>query len=114
MAWTLERMRQYNKLVRDRIPEIIKNAGKTPMYRTLSDEDFINALKRKVVEEAEELLAADDESLQTELADLAEVFDAILAVYGISSDEIAAIRKARNTERGAFAERVFLESVHDT
>lgn len=107
-------MKQYDKLVRDRIPEIIKKAGKTPKYRTLNDEDFIHALKRKAVEEAEELLAADDGSLRTELADLAEVFDAVLAVYGISGDEIAAIRKARNAERGAFEKRIFLETVGDT
>lgn len=107
-------MKQYNKLVRDRIPEIIKKAGKTPNYRTLNDEDFIHALKRKAVEEAKELLTADNESLLTELADVAEVFYALLAAYGISADEIAAIRKARNEERGAFKERIFLESVGDT
>ncbi|HEY1867712.1 MAG TPA: nucleoside triphosphate pyrophosphohydrolase [Candidatus Cybelea sp.] len=107
-------MKQYNKLVRDRIPEIIKRAGKTPKYHTLNDEDFKASLKRKAVEEAEELLAANDESLRKELADLAEVLDALLGSYGISSDEIAAIRKARNTERGAFAEQIFLESVVDT
>lgn len=106
-------MRQYDKLVRDRIPEIIKKAGKTPKYRTLNDEEYIHALKQKAVEEAEELLTADDESLRTELADLAEVFDAVLTVYGISGDEITAIRKTRNAERGAFEKRIFLESVRD-
>lgn len=106
-------MKQYNKLVRDRIPEIIKKAGKTPKYRTLNDEDYIHALKQKAVEEAEELLTAEDESLRTGLADLAEVFDAVLAFYGISGDEIAAIRKTRNAERGTFGKRIFLESVND-
>lgn len=108
-------MKQYNKLVRDRIPEIIKRAGKTPKYHTLNDEAFIDALKRKAVEEAEELLAADDESLRTELADLAEVLDALLDAYNVPDDEIIATRKARNMERGAFAERFFLEgSIRDT
>lgn len=106
-------MTQYNKLVRDRIPQIIQKAGKTPRCRTLNAEDFIHALKQKAVEEAKELLTADDESLRMELADLAEVFDAILDFYGISGDEIASIRRARNAERGSFAERVFLERVLD-
>lgn len=106
-------MKQYNKLVRDRIPEIIRRAGKTPKYHTLNDEAFTDALKRKAVEEAEELLAADDESLRTELADLTEVLDAPLDAYNVSDDEITAIRKARNMERGAFAERIFLDSVLD-
>lgn len=107
-------MKHYHKLVRDRIPEIIKRAGKTPKYFTLSDEAFRDALRRKAVEESEELLAAGDDSVRTELADLAEVFDALLGAYGISLGEIAAIRKARSDERGAFAERIFLESVADS
>lgn len=106
-------MKHYNKLVRDRIPEIIRKAGKTPAYRTLNDEEFIHELKRKAVEEAEELLTADNESLGAELADIAEVFYALLAAYRISPDEIAAIRKVRNEERGAFEERLFLESVNN-
>lgn len=104
-------MKQYNKLVRDRIPEIIRKTGKTPKYHMLNNEDFIHALKRKAVEEAEELLTADNESLRSELADLAEVFDALLAAYGISADDVNAIRKARNAERGALTERIFLEYV---
>ncbi len=106
-------MKEYNKLVRDRIPEIIERAGKIARWRQLNDDEFREALRAKVVEEAIELLEADDNGIRTELADLAEVFDAVLHAYGVSEAELSVIRAKRNAERGAFKTRTFLESVSD-
>lgn len=80
----LGKMKEYNKLVRDRIPEIIEQAGKIARWHQLNDDEFREALRAKVVEEAIELLEADDAGICTELADLAEVLDAALRVYGVS------------------------------
>jgi len=106
-------MKTYNKLVRDRVPEIIAKAGKIAKYKRLDELEFRDALRAKVVEEAEELLAASEETLRTELADLAEVFDAVLRAYNVSHKDLSALRIKRNSARGRFDERIFLESVED-
>jgi predicted house-cleaning noncanonical NTP pyrophosphatase (MazG superfamily) len=113
MAAILARMKRYHKLVRDRVPEIIERSGKIAECHRLDDEGFRRALRLKVVEEAQELLAASDETLRTELADLAEVFAALLDAYAVSDEELIALRRARNEERGTFTQRIFLESVRD-
>jgi predicted house-cleaning noncanonical NTP pyrophosphatase (MazG superfamily) len=106
-------MKKYEKLVRDRIPEIIQRAGKTPVWRELRDEEFRRALKAKALEEAQELFDAADDELLSELADLEEVVEAILTAYGSSREELEAAREKKNEERGAFTRRLFLESVSD-
>jgi predicted house-cleaning noncanonical NTP pyrophosphatase (MazG superfamily) len=106
-------MKKYEKLVRDRIPEIIERAGKTATWRELGDDEFRLALKAKALEEAQELFDADDDALLSELADLEEVVEAILTTYGHSREELEAVRAKKNEERGAFTRRLFLESVGD-
>lgn len=113
MAAILGEMKEYNKLVRDRIPEMIEQAGKVARWRQLSEDEFREALRAKVVEEAVELLEADDAAICTELADLAEVLDAVLRAYSVSAETLAITRGERNAERGAFETRTFLESVSE-
>jgi predicted house-cleaning noncanonical NTP pyrophosphatase (MazG superfamily) len=106
-------MKQYGKLVRDRIPEIIERAGKSATWRELSAGEFRLALRAKVLEEAKELVDASDDALLSELADLEEVIEAILCSYNLSRDQLAAAQQRKNDERGAFTKRLFLESVDD-
>jgi predicted house-cleaning noncanonical NTP pyrophosphatase (MazG superfamily) len=106
-------MKKYGKLVRDRIPEIIEQAGKSAVWRELSADDFRLALWAKVLEEASELAEAADDALLSELADLEEVVEAILTAYGHSREELEVVRQKKNEERGAFTRRLFLESVSD-
>ncbi len=106
-------MTKHEKLVRDRIPEIIERAGKTATWRELRDAEFRVALKAKAVEEAQELFDATDDTLLSELADLEEVVETILTAYGYSRDELEAVRETKNEDRGAFARRLFLEAVSD-
>lgn len=106
-------MKKFEKLVRDRIPEIIERAGKTATWRELRDDEFRLALKAKALEEAQEIFDADDDALLSELADLEEVVEAILTTYGHSREELEAVREKKNEDRGAFAQRLFLESVSD-
>ncbi|MBQ7137660.1 MAG: nucleoside triphosphate pyrophosphohydrolase [Clostridia bacterium] len=88
----------HNKLVRDRIPEIIVGSGKTCATRILPQEEYLAALDAKLTEE---------------LADLLEVMMAVAEARGHSFAEVEAIRRAKAEKRGGFRERIFLESVTD-
>ncbi len=98
----------YRKLVRDRIPELINRKGGEAQTRRLSDEEFATALARKLVEEAEEFTAT---PTAEELADVLEVVRALATAAGSSLDEVEAVRRAKAAARGAFDERLLLESV---
>ena len=100
-------MKRFDKLVRDRILEIIRKNGETPVYRKLEDNDeYLRALLEKDVEEGLEL--AENPCLE-ELADKLEVLYAIADVLGISHEELEAARAQKALERGAFKDRLFLE-----
>ncbi|WP_439343705.1 nucleoside triphosphate pyrophosphohydrolase [Vacuolonema iberomarrocanum] len=103
-------MHQYpNKLVRDRIPEIIRAAGNTCEIEVLSDDDYKMALRDKLMEEAKEAAAAADvETMMTELADLYEVVTALMAVYKISPEAVRSKQMWRRERRGAFRKRIRL------
>lgn len=103
-------MHQYpNKLVRDRIPEIIRAAGNTCDVEVLSDEEYRMALREKLIEEAKEAAAAEDvETMMTELADLYEVITALMTAYKISPETVRSKQMWRREERGAFRQRIRL------
>lgn len=101
-------MKVYNKLVRDKIPEIIEVDGKTCKIRILSDEEYIASLEAKLNEEVAEYQA--DKNLE-EMADVIEVLQAICIARGYSLDELEALRAKKANERGGFADKIFLEYV---
>ncbi|MEE1078141.1 MAG: nucleoside triphosphate pyrophosphohydrolase [Agathobacter sp.] len=101
-------MKVYNKLVRDKIPEIIEEDGKNCKTRILSDEEYIAALEAKLNEEVAEYQA--DKNLE-ELADVLEVLQAICVARGYSLEELEALRAKKANERGGFADKIFLEYV---
>ena len=92
------------KLVRDRIPEIIKNAGKNPIIKVLSDEKYLIELDKKLDEEIAEYQA--DKSIE-EMADVLEVLFAICEARGHSIDELMNVRKSKAEERGGFKDKIF-------
>ena len=98
----------HNKLVRDRIPQIIIQSGKTCITRTLSDDEYLSALDAKLREELNEDLA--DGSME-ELADLLEVMMAAAEARGHTFAEVEVIRRTKAEKRGGFRERIWLESV---
>lgn len=81
---------KYAKLVRDKIPELIKKDGaKLIKTKILNQKDYLSELKRKLIEEAEELLAADKrEEILGELGDMQEILDSILAVLHYKSKDL--------------------------
>lgn len=92
------------KLVRDKIPQIIMSDGKNPIIRTLSDEEYLKELDRKLDEEVSEYQA--DKSLE-EMVDVLEVLFAICEARGHSVDELMKLRDEKRENRGGFKEKIF-------
>jgi predicted house-cleaning noncanonical NTP pyrophosphatase (MazG superfamily) len=110
---TSKTMRKYyNKLIRDKIPQIIEHSGKSCQCQTLSSTEYLKALGEKLVEEAKETAIAldspDCDALLYELADLYEVIDAILALKGIEVSQAIAKQGEKRQERGSFQKRLQL------
>lgn len=104
-------MKVYNKLVRDKIPEIItSDNGKTCITRIMKDDEYLESLNTKLQEELKEYL---ESGSVEELADLEEVLRAILDVKEVSYEEFEKIRKNKNEKRGSFKKKIFLVSVDD-
>jgi predicted house-cleaning noncanonical NTP pyrophosphatase (MazG superfamily) len=102
-------MTLYNKLIRDKIPQIIEQSGSTYAIATYSDADYLEALKQKLVEEAQEAsLASSQDELVTELADLFEVIDALLETTGIERETVIQKQRLRREERGSFRDKIEL------
>ena len=80
-----ERGAVMGKLVRDKIPEIIKNDGKTPIIEILSNEDYLKELDKKLNEEVVEYQA--DKSIE-EMADVLMYYNDVMLCYGITADEL--------------------------
>ena len=100
--------KEYHKLIRDKIPDIIQQSGLKCETLTLSESEYRQSLRQKVVEEAQEIAAVDDENLITELADIYEVIDAIMEAYGINRELIIAEQMRRRNERGGFQKGIKL------
>jgi len=98
----------YDKLVRDRIPEIIRESGSTCATGSFGPDEFRRALREKLVQEAREAADAADGDLLTELADIAEVLDALLAAHGLTHEDVRTMQNRRRAERGGFTQRVRL------
>lgn len=103
-------MKTYHKLIRDKIPEIIKADGKVCVTRILSDEEYVDALEKKLNEEVAEYQT--DKNLE-ELADILEVLQAICIARGYTLEELETVRVKKAKERGGFEKKIFLESVED-
>lgn len=107
-------MPTYNKLVRDRIPEIIERKGKACSTRILDEIEYRNELRAKLREELNEYLeAADDSSAMEELADILQLLHALSATHGAGTEQLESIRVEKAAQRGGFKERIFLIEVQD-
>lgn len=100
----------YDKLVRDKIPEVIRRAGKQPVTDTLSREAMAAALDRKLMEEVREYLESNSVE---EMADVLEVLHGIAFHKGISWDEVESVRVHKRDERGGFEKGVRLLEVKE-
>lgn len=101
----------YNKLVRDKIPENIDSEqGRKSKYRILNDEEYLNELNKKIIEEANEFV---EENSMEELGDLMEVITAIMNLKGYDMQKVKETMEAKAKRKGAFSNRIFLEYVEE-
>ena len=98
----------YNKLVRDKIPEIIVQSGKQAIYKTLSDKDYLKMLDEKLIEEMSEY---QESKSPEELADLIEVIYAATQARGTSIEDLERIRTNKAKARGGFESKILLKQV---
>jgi len=101
----------YNKLVRDKIPEIIEKSGNQCEIAILSEQEYQQALCQKLIEEATELASAEPTELISELADLYEVIDSLLIATGIDKETVFNQQRQKRKERGSFQTKIKLVSV---
>ncbi len=101
---------KYNKLVRDKIPDIITSKGNKPVVEVLEESEYIDKLEEKLEEELNEYIV--DKSIE-ELADLVEVIYAILKVKNVNIEEFEKIRLDKAEKRGSFDERLLLVEVNE-
>lgn len=104
-------MQIYNKLVRDKIPEIIKGNGETPITRVLDDDEYKTELEKKLNEEYLEVIRAKGKEKIEELADMIEVIKALAKLENATLDDVIAVASDKASKRGAFNDKIFLEKV---
>ena len=103
-------MIEYDKLIRDKIPEIIEQSGKKCIIEVMDNDTYIEYLDQKLNEELAEY--QQDKSIE-ELADLLEVMYAVVTARGYSVAELERIRLEKAEKRGAFEKRLLLKSVSE-
>lgn len=99
----------HNKLVRDKVPEIIEREGNTTSIRFLRGDEFKSALLAKLIEEAQELL---ENPSYEERADVEEVLREIDKSFGFTPEGVEEERTAKAKKRGGFKNGIYLEKVH--
>lgn len=97
----------YNKLVRDKIPQIIRDQGEIPNIRILDDTEYLQCLERKLDEETGEFHA---DKNPEELADILEVVFTLADCIGCSRQELMEIYQRKHDARGGFSQRIYLIS----
>ena len=102
-------MKIFRKLIRDKIPEMMRREGKKPIIRTLEEKEYIEALERKLIEEVQEMRQGDDP--KEKIAYLYEILDALIAARSFSKEVIAEIQQKKRDERGGFSKHLFLEGI---
>lgn len=102
----------YNKLVRDKIPDICRANGEEPFTRVLTDEEYWEYLFKKDQEELEEVRTAESlEERKKELADKLEIIRAMAEFSGFNLNDIIAEADKKKQKNGGFEKRLLLEKV---
>lgn len=104
--------KEYPKLVRDNIPDIIKaRTGVVPEHRIAeSDAEFESFLLKKIVEEARELqYASEEDNLEEEYADIDELLKTLMELKSLKAEQIVALQKEKRERNGGFEKRIIME-----
>lgn len=103
----------FNKLVRDKIPEIIEKNNEVAVTRILDNEEYLKELKTKLLEEYNEVISADKENILEELADMLEIIDALAQTENKTLEDIIKIKEIKKEKRGGFNKRILLIKTYD-
>jgi len=106
-------MKLYNKLVRDKIPQIIEANGELAEVQVLKLAQYSKMLNIKLQEELSEFLEANDNNQVEELADLVEGVYTILKNKELSIKEFEKVRLKKKDEKGGFDDRLLLVSISE-
>lgn len=99
----------YNKLVRDKIPENIESIqGRKATWRIMKDEEYMQELNRKLLEEVHEFI---EENAIEELADIMEVIQSIMKIKHISYEELKKVQEMKRNNKGGFDNKIYLIDV---
>ena len=102
-------IKKYNKLIRDRILEIIKADEKKPYFRILNKKEYLKEIKKKIIEEARELAKAKNKKeIINEIVDVQELIDVLISELGLTKLKIQKQQKVKNKKRGGFKKKLFL------
>lgn len=103
---------EHNKLIRDNIPAIISKAGKQYKIHKLNEHQYQEELKKKLVEEAREVVGANNRNeIIEELADVLEIYEALIRTYDLDESDIKSIKDKKAKKNGKFDKKIFLEYV---
>lgn len=105
----------YNKLIRDKIPERIKEAGGDYLCRKLNKKEFVLELAKKIGEESDGLVNAKNrKGFIEELGDVIDVIEELKKAVKVKPSEISKVRKNAQMKKGGFDKRLFLVWSSDT
>lgn len=104
------KIRILNKLARNNIHENLALRGATAVTRTLSDQEYKQALFKKLQEEVTEFL---EEPIAEELADIQEVINALIPIIASSPEEFEKVRAEKFNFRGGYDKKIFLQEIHE-
>jgi len=99
-------LKKYNKLIRDKIPEIIIADGAKAITHIADAAEYKEKLKDKLLEETNEFIESEDIS---EIADIYEVIEALCKLYGFDKEVVAKIKQDKQDKRGGFSKKIILD-----
>jgi len=97
------------KLVRDKLAKTYEEMGQAATYRELSEAEHLEALKQKIIEEAQELDPTNRESVESEVIDILQAVTDLLSFHDISTKAIQEKRTVKHMEKGGFSKGVYVE-----
>lgn len=110
-VYYMENLKKYNKLVRDKIPDKIKNNGEKPITRILDDNEYKIELEKKLHEELNEVLNSSGTDRIEELADMLEVMISLANIEGMNLEDIIDACDKKRNKNGGFQKKIFLDDV---
>lgn len=106
----MKEVKEHNKLVRDNIPDYLKDKGINCNFHIATADEFEAELYKKLIEELEEFK---ENPCVEELADMLEVLDSMRRFHKINLDELKTVKKVKKIERGGFSDRIILDTTSE-